>query len=864
MKSRLRLLSLIALGFMLFASLDWAGNVPALDLATDRGEGAQVRVQTLQAMQRVPLEGALSVPDDAQPWAWAPEGARALGFPREGLWTRGVLRNSSEAAQSRWLLVAEPFMDQVDCQTRDSEGLIHTYRTGDQRPYASRPILSTRFLIPLAVPARGQVEFHCYIRNNGSVTVAFEVWRPERYAQVDSELQFARALCYGALVFAIVCVMLVAWIQRQWLPVLLIAELFPVLLATTTREGDAFALLWPNTPAWNLPPFSLILVGLIAASVVFLRLVALNRVEGRIIRALIWGCALLLLPVLGFDVLSVQISEVVQYLSVLAPVTLVWICLRHWHEGFLPRIVAAGLTVQLVGLIVNAAGVLGYIASGYALASLYASVVKGGALAVAMAYRLKADRAERELAQANHLMELETRVAYEEQLRHAVSHHPRYGMPNQALLEESIRVSLPDVPAPGLAVWILRLNRFAFLESILPRDTLTDLVKTYAQEVSQWFVANGGPALLAIDGGHRMAALDDGTLCFVTVGEPHAQVQADLSGFVTRRFEHNGLFVAWDPHVGIGMLSHADVRTTGLTEEARVALQWCSAHRRVVRFDADRMKREQLAYGLTLDLEGAIERGELVLHYQPKIELPSRRTVSFEALVRWRHPVRGMIPPGAFIAEAEATGAINRLTMWAIREAARFLLTLPDESVRVSVNITAFDLATPHFVGKVLGILALERCPPNRLILEITESAALSDQDRATEILSELRAKGVQIALDDFGTGYSSLAILQEMPLDEMKVDRSFVTDIGEFERKQAVLEAMIEVGHRLGLTVTIEGVEHEESVEWLTRNGCDVVQGFVFSRPLEASVARDWVSRYGPDQSPAPAKTVSAAALRF
>jgi EAL domain-containing protein (putative c-di-GMP-specific phosphodiesterase class I) len=116
--------------------------------------------------------------------------------------------------------------------------------------------------------------------------------------------------------------------------------------------------------------------------------------------------------------------------------------------------------------------------------------------------------------------------------------------------------------------------------------------------------------------------------------------------------------------------------------------------------------------------------------------------------------------------------------------------------------------------------------------------------------------------LDDFGTGYSSLAILQEMPLDEMKVDRSFVTDLAEVERKKAVLEAMIEVGHHLGLTVTIEGVEHEESVDWLARNGCDVVQGFVFSRPLDAQVARDWIAKHGPQKSPATAHTVGTAAL--
>lgn len=839
-----------------------AALVPVLDVASSPGLGEQIRVETLLVDSRLPRDGAVVPPGNRNAWGLADEGVRVLGFPSGGIWTRGRLINTSDVAQMRWLVVAESFLDQVDCLVRDASGSTQTYRMGDQRPYVDRVILSTRLVLPIDLAAHGQVQFHCYMRNNGAVTAAFELWHPEQYTQHESELAFARAICYGALIFAIICGVFLAVMQRHPLAFLLIAEMLPILMATGTREGDAFAFVWPSMPMLNLPPFEWILIGIMAASLVFRRVLPLTQSEDWAVKIIVAVAATLLLPVLTFEIWAIQSSQIVQVVSVIVPSILIGICLRHWHDGIMPRLIAAGMMAQLLGLIINALGVLGYIHSGYALAALYASVVKALALAAALALQINQDRRERERAQDNHMQELEQRVAYEAQLRHAVSHHPRYGMPNQALLEEAVRTCLPDVPPPGFAVWILRMNRFGFLESILPRDALTDLVKVYADELARWFAARSDYVLLAIDGQHRVAALDDGTLCFVTVGAPSAELRLELALFVTRRFEHKGLFVAWDPHIGVAEIPAGLDHASGITEEARVALQWCDAHRRVTQFDAERMKREHLAYGLTLDLEGAIERGELVLQYQPKVELPSRRTVSLEALVRWRHPERGMIPPGAFIAEAEATGAINLLTMWAIREAARFLLTLSDASVRVSVNITAFDLATPKFVQSVLQVLAQENCSPNRLILEVTESAALSDRERASEILSEFRTHGIQIALDDFGTGYSSLAILQEMPLDEMKVDRSFVTDLGEVERKKAVLEAMIEVGHRLGLTVTIEGVEHEDSVDWLAHNGCDVVQGFVFSRPLDAQVARDWIAKHGPQKSPATAHTVGTAAL--
>lgn len=838
------------------------GASRALDVNQSPGRGEQMAVDALSVQARQSPKAELVLPPAQAPWRPLAQGVRALGFPVEGVWLRGVLSNTGAQAIHRWVVVGEAFLDQVDCRTDTSAGSGAVYRLGDNRPYDERPVPYPRIIVPVEVPAHGQTQVQCYFRNNGAVTVAFEVWEPEAYALSERLSTFNRALCYGALAFAIVCGVVLAVFQRHPLPVLLIVELLPVLVATATREGDAFAFMWPNAPWLNVPPFEWILVGIVAAATVFRRILRLSSGEDRVVRWIIATSLMLLVVAVAFSVLTIQVGEIAQYFAVLVPPTLIAICLRHWRHDPISRVVAVGMLAQFIGLIINALGVLGYLDIGYALAALYASVFKAMALVIALAYRIKLDRMERDKAQSSHMQELEQRVAYEAQLRHAVSHHPRYGMPNQALLDEAVRQCLPDVPPPGLSVWILRMNRFGFLESILPRDTLTELVEIYAEELARWFADRNDFVLLAIDGEHRIAALDDGTLCFVTLGEPSQEILSDLGVFVTRRFEHKGLFVAWDPHVGVATLPAGGECPSGVTEEARVALQWCSAHRRVVRFEAERMKREQLAYGLTLDLEGAIERGELILHYQPKIQLPSRKTVSLEALVRWRHPSRGMIPPGAFIAEAEATGAINRLTLWAIREAARFLLTLPEGDVRVSVNITAFDLATPKFVDNLLSILKQEGCPPQRIILEVTESAALSDRERATEILSALRTAGIQIALDDFGTGYSSLAILQEMPLDEMKVDRSFVTDIGEFERKRAVLEAMIDVGHRLGLTVTIEGVEHEESVEWLTRNGCDVVQGFVFSRPLEPNLAREWVSRYGPNRSPAPAKTVGAAAL--
>jgi EAL domain-containing protein (putative c-di-GMP-specific phosphodiesterase class I) len=842
-KDLLRRFLLLLLCFILPAH---AGTV-VFDVGAPHQEGQRLSIETWRATDPPSASGPTSPPRVA-PSAWQAQrdSVRTIGFEYKGVWARTHLRNSSDSPVLGWIAVTEAYTDYVDCFVESDAGDTVIHRMGDRRPFDARPVRYPIPIVPISMLPQGQVTLTCLLRNMGSTAAMFQYWSPQAYAMQERETAFGRALCYGALVFTLLVSMVLALINGHPLSVLMVAEILPVLIATAGREGDAFQMLWPTHPGLNTPPFMWILIGIAAAAMVFRWIIPPTKGEDRVVKALAWSSVLVLCVALAWPAFAPKVSALVQLISICYPLALIWICARHWEEGPVARLLCLGMVVQLGALMINAAGVMGLYHGQFGLASMYASVVKALTLAAALFIRMRMDRQERARAQAEHTMELERRLAYEAQLRDVVSHHPRYGVPNQAMLEEAVRELVAQQERPdGVSIWILKLNRFGFLESILPPDTLTSVVSVYAEELQGWFSRQGQAQLLTIEGHHKLAALDDSTLAFVTAGRPGEALMAELEAFVVRRFEWQGLFVAWDPHVGVAQVTSTHLRqSNGVSDEARIALQWCSAHQRVVAFDAERMKREQLAYGLTLDLEGAIDRGELLLHYQPKVTLASRQTESLEALVRWRHPQRGMIPPGAFIAEAEATGAINRLTMWAIAEAARFLLTLPDPHVRVSVNITAFDLATPRFVDKVLETLRQAGCPPCRLILEVTESAALSDRERATQILSRLRDEGVKIALDDFGTGYSSLGILQEMPLDEMKVDRSFVTDIADFGRKQAVLQAMIEVGHRLGLTVTIEGVEHGSSVEWLASHGCDVVQGYVFSRPLDADAARAWLAR--------------------
>jgi len=242
---------------------------------------------------------------------------------------------------------------------------------------------------------------------------------------------------------------------------------------------------------------------------------------------------------------------------------------------------------------------------------------------------------------------------------------------------------------------------------------------------------------------------------------------------------------------------------------------------------------------LRADLERALLADELVLHFQPTVDLttPGTPTVQgFEALVRWQHPVRGLLPPGAFVPLAEESGLIVALGTWVLGEACRAAVTLqhPDRRpISMSVNVAVPQLTEPGFVELVTGTLARTGLSPDRLVLEITETAVLAGADVVAPLLARLRAVGVRIAIDDFGTGYSSLAHLRDLPVDVLKVDKSFVDHVVSSEQGASLAEAIIAMGHSLHLSTVAEGVEDAGQAAWLTAAGAGSGQGYLWSRPV-------------------------------
>jgi diguanylate cyclase (GGDEF)-like protein/PAS domain S-box-containing protein len=312
-------------------------------------------------------------------------------------------------------------------------------------------------------------------------------------------------------------------------------------------------------------------------------------------------------------------------------------------------------------------------------------------------------------------------------------------------------------------------------------------------------------------------------------------------------FSVEGTEVFCSASIGIALGVGAYTQPQEMLRDANTAMYRAKANGRAGQqiFDADMHRRAVSQLRIETDLRRAIERQEFTVYYQPIVDLGSRKLIGFEALVRWKHPQRGLVPPGEFIPVAEETGLIRPMGMWVLQESCRQVRAWQDRGgppMRVSVNLSGHQLAQPDLVEQIRRTLETAGIDPNLLAVEVTESALVRDLSAGAAVLEELRKLKVHVNVDDFGTGYSSLSYLQNLPVDTLKIDRSFVKTMDQEGGRSEIVRAIITLAHSLGMSVVAEGVETRGQLDALTALRCNAAQGFYFARPLPTEEAQKLV----------------------
>jgi diguanylate cyclase (GGDEF)-like protein len=426
-------------------------------------------------------------------------------------------------------------------------------------------------------------------------------------------------------------------------------------------------------------------------------------------------------------------------------------------------------------------------------------------------------------------------------LRHQALHDDLTDLPNRALLYERMEAALAAAERNGepAALLLVDLDRFKEVNDTLGHDTGDRLLEEVAARL-QGVVRRGDT--LARLGGDEFAVL--------LRGLPDRGMAAELAGrlqdAIARPFMLNGVAAVLDASIGIAHCPEHGTDVHTLVQRADVAMYDAKRSRTSIEtYTSERDPYSAERLQLLGELRAAIGAGELVLHYQPKVDVASQRVIGVEALVRWQHPVHGLLGPAEFVPLAERTGAIGDLTRWVLDNALAQARVWRDagQDLTMAVNLAAPNIADATLPDAVAALLERHGVPGDRLECEISEHTVMADPRRAMAILERLRGLGVKLSLDDFGTGHSSLSYLKRLPLDEVKIDRSFVMGMTDDDNDAAIVRTTIDLARNLGLDVVAEGVESETILRNLSELSCDIAQGFYLSRPLPAAELDGWLA---------------------
>ncbi len=443
---------------------------------------------------------------------------------------------------------------------------------------------------------------------------------------------------------------------------------------------------------------------------------------------------------------------------------------------------------------------------------------------------------------ANAFREMRQRIMDRERYIAEIAYRdPVTGLPNRALFNDRLRRALitAERSETSVSVVLINLDRFKEINESFGHLAGDELLREVARRIAT--VARRQGDTIARMGGDEFAVL---------MPDTEARAGMKLLREIARTLE-TPLSLAGDSveiRASGGLATYPEHGTdiTTLLRHADAAMYTAKRNGTGIElYDTCYENDSRERRSLMSELRHAIEHDGLSLHYQPKIDLHDRSRLRAEVLLRWQHATRGFVPPDHFIRVAEQTGTITRLTDWVLDASLRQLKAWRDSGVAIdlSINISTRDLTAAAFPTRVLNALARHGCDASWIALEITETSILDDPGQALENLERLHALGCAISIDDFGTGYSSLSYLSKLPVDELKIDKSFVMGMIDHPNDAVIVRSTIEMGHNMGLKVVAEGVETPEVMTALTAMGCDLAQGYLMSRPLPAAELVAWIT---------------------
>jgi diguanylate cyclase (GGDEF)-like protein len=424
-------------------------------------------------------------------------------------------------------------------------------------------------------------------------------------------------------------------------------------------------------------------------------------------------------------------------------------------------------------------------------------------------------------------------VIERERALHDAHHDALTGLPNRLLFARRIDQALAECAGTGagVALLLVDLDRFKEINDTFGHQCGDELLVQVGARLSD--VVSGRDSVARLGGDEFGVLLPE-----VQSVDGAVETATTLRAALTAPFPVDGVHLDVEASVGVVVSGQHGQDSVTLLQRAEIAMYVAKDQSRgMFVYDPAADQHSPAKLAVLGDLRRALDRSELVLHYQPKVSISTGDVVGVEALVRWHRPQHGLVMPQAFMPFAEHTGLIGPLTRYILNKALSQARVWCEQGrpLTVAVNLSARSLLDEHLPDQVAELLAVHHVAPELLVFEVTETAVITEPLRAQQLLKRLSALGIRISIDDFGAGYTSLGQLKTLPVSELKIDRSFVTTMTEDSRNALIVQSVIDLGHNLGLSIVAEGVEDEQTFAALTALDCDIAQGYYIARPQTA-----------------------------
>ncbi|GAA3915533.1 EAL domain-containing protein [Litoribacillus peritrichatus] len=728
--------------------------------------------------------------------------------------------------------------------------------TGDNYPFAQRPMEHPSYLFPVTLTPGENHTLYFRIETSTSLHMPLTLWQPEPFALATGQERILQGIFYGTLLVMLFYNFLIYTWVRDTSYLYYSGYVLFIILAWISIDGLGFKLLWPDSPTFSNVSVSLFLNTTALLAILFAReflnLKSFSPPWNKLLLVLIGVSVLANIPTLsGAYGLGLKLTmSTIFGMCLLFVVLGLYGCYRKQRRAYF--FLSAWLLLCIGGVLKSlmTIGVLPVVWTTI-YAAQFGIVLEAILLSVALADRMNQDRKAKLEAIESALKASETAIdaleetrATQDKLVYQGWHDPLTGYPNRFLLSTHLQAKIKEAESSQhhLSLACIQLNNFSEINHTLGHDTgdelLCHFIRGLEAFVSHW------ENLSCIEQTHNTrfhVALIEG-VCFGLVFqlEPETMIEPQLQklqAFLNRPVEFNNMAVVLGGQIGmVKWPEHGNTPET-LLRKGMIAMRTAKAAGRAYQIYEDSIdKYSAQRLSLMAELGTAILEDQLELFYQPKISLHNRKVVSLEALIRWNHPKHGLLGPDKFISFAERTMVIHALTHWVLEHSIAFTKRLENKGFQLSiaVNVSVRNLLEDDFVDNVKTLLDRYQLAPEKLVMEMVESAMIEDIELTLATLNQLHALGIQLAIDDFGTGYSSLEYLKKLPVHELKIDRSFVRDMVHDRDDRLIVSTTLVIAHNLGMRVVAEGIEDEATMNLLGEMACELGQGYFISRPIQ------------------------------